>query len=210
MPILETSYPIERLADQLVKNEPLRFHFTDGSATSEAVINCSMQWLYSRAKFYTNIIDMLDRELKTNNEAKKDSEENLRALYGLFPSTTSMLPRQVNFASLDRFNDFSPVVSQTEPTLGKTSKGMSPWLSPLMYLCFLYLILSLMTSLYKTQFLDVISIDKICLALMYITSVTTNVPRMNRTMAFIYIGLVALSIGLDIIWFCYYLSVHTV
>lgn len=167
-----------------------------------------MQWLYSRAKFYSNIIDMLDRELKTSGDSKKDSEENLRALYALFPSTANLLPRQVNFASLDRFNDFSPVVSQTEPTLGKTSKGMSPWLTPLMYLCFFYLLASLATSFYKSQFLDVSWSDEICLALMYITSAVTNVPRMNRTMALIYIGLVVVSIVLDIVWFIYYLSVR--
>lgn len=98
---------------------------------------------------------MLDRELKTNNDGKKDAEENLRALYGLFPSTTQILPRQVNFASIDRFNDFSPTVSKTEPTLGKTSRGMSPWLKPLLYICFAFLVVALATSFYKSQFLDV-------------------------------------------------------
>jgi hypothetical protein len=155
LPILETSYPIDRLSDQVVKSEVLRFHYAESGSPSDAILNCNMQWLYSRVKFYTNIIDMLDRELKTNNDGKKDAEENLRALYGLFPSTTQILPRQVNFASIDRFNDFSPTVSKTEPTLGKTSRGMSPWLKPLLYICFAFLVVALATSFYKSQFLDV-------------------------------------------------------
>jgi hypothetical protein len=159
MPILETTYPIDRLSDQVVRSENLQFQFTDGGGPSSAIINCSMQWLYSRAKFYTNIIDMLDRELKTSNESKKDAEDNLRALYSLFPSTANVLPRQVNFASVDRFNDFSPIVSRTEPTLGKTTKGMSPWVKPLMYLCYIFLVLAIATCLYKNQFLDVVMVD---------------------------------------------------
>ena len=155
VPILETSYSLDRIANQVVRSETLKFLHTDGGSSSQAILNCSLQWLYSRAKFYTNIIDMLDRELKTNKDEKTDLDENKRALYGLFPSTSAMLPRQVNFASIDRFNDFTPIVSRTEPTIGKSTKGMSPWTKPLMYVCYLYLIVALMCCLLKPQFLDV-------------------------------------------------------
>lgn len=156
-PIMEISLPLEKFADQIVKNETLRLQYAMGGSgnVSPGTLNCSLHWLYSRGKFYTNIIDMLDRELKRDTEAKKDSEENLRALYSLFPATNEHMPKQINFASVARFNDFSPMVSKTEPTLGQATKGNSPWARPIMYLCYFLILAAILACFLKPQFLDV-------------------------------------------------------
>lgn len=154
---MEASIPLEKFSEQIVKNETVKLYYTTGGANtaSPGSLNCSFHWLYSRGKFYTNIIDLLDRELKKDTEAKKDSEENLRALYSLFPATTQYMPKQVNFASVARFNDFSPMVSKTEPTLGQATKGTSQWSKPIMYLCYLLMMVAFLACYMKVQFLDV-------------------------------------------------------
>ena len=153
---MQVAYPLAKLADQVVHNEILRLNFMDG-LPSNAVVNCTLQWLYSRAKFYTNIIDLLDRDIQNDNTKKLESEENLRALYGLFPSTSGMLVKPVNFASVARFTELSPVTAMTEPTLGRATKGTSKYSRPLMYGFFGLFILALACSLIKAQFLDVVS-----------------------------------------------------
>jgi hypothetical protein len=160
-PIMEASIPLEKFAEQIVKNETVKLYYSTGgmNTASPGSLNCSFHWLYSRSKFYTNIIDLLDKELKKDTEAKKDSEENLRALYSLFPATSQYMPKQVNFASVARFNDFSPMVSKTEPTLGQATKGTSQWAKSIMYLCYFLMIIAILACFMKAQFLDVLSYD---------------------------------------------------
>lgn len=154
VPIMEVPYPLDRLADQLAHPEAIRLNYTDGT-TSNAVVNCNLQWVYSKTKFYTNIIDLIDKDIKRDNQVKADSEENLRALYGLFPSTSLLLPRPVNFASVARFKDLSPITVSNEPTLGRATKGTSKYSKALMYAFFALFILALVGCIIKAQFLDV-------------------------------------------------------
>jgi hypothetical protein len=155
LPIMEISYPLERLSDQIAHSETLTLQFMDGTA-SNATVNCNMQWLYSRSKFYTNIIDLLDKEIQRDTQDKKAAEEGLRGLYMLFPTFNAVLPRNVNYATMGRFNDLQPKVASNEPTLGRAAKGTSTYARPIMYLSFAIFILAMLCCFIKAQFLDVV------------------------------------------------------
>ena len=131
---------------------------------SNAFVNCNLQWVYSKSKFYTNIIDLIDKDIKRDNQVKADSEENLRALYGLFPSTSLLLPRPVNFASVARFKDLSPMMVSNEPTLGRATKGTSKYSKLLMYAFYGLFLLALVGCIIKAQFLDVGKVNGRCVS----------------------------------------------
>lgn len=148
-------YPLEKLADQLQKSETLRLNY-EGGAKSQATLNVNMQWVYSKSKFYTNIINMLDKDINSDRTTLNNAQESIRYLYELFPSTANALPRQIKFSSMDRFREFSPVVSANEPTLGKAGRDSDSYTTFIMYFCIFLLIVSLFISFLKGQFLDVV------------------------------------------------------
>ena len=197
---MEITYPLDKLADQLQKSETLRLNY-EGGVKSEATINVNLQWVYSKSKFYTNIISMLDKDINREHETQQNAQDSLRSLYELFPSTANALPRQVKFSSLDRFREFSPVVSANEPTLGKAGKDADSYTTFIMYFCILLLLVGLFISYLKAQFLDVGFVPtQIGLAALFITSTMNGVPRMTRKMGLIFSGLIILSLILDFVW----------
>lgn len=153
--VMAINFSMERLADQVVHAETLNPIYKETRGPSGAEIKVNMQWLYSRSKFYTDIIDLTDKELKTHSLSKADAEENLRLLYLMTPSTAKIAPVKVNFASVARFNEMTPKVTSSEPTLGASAKGSTQAGKASMSMCMLIVVLAIFSSLIKAQFLDV-------------------------------------------------------
>ena len=156
------SYNMDRLSDQVAHSETLKPIYKETKGPSDASINVNMQWVYSRSKFYTDIIDLTDKELKTHTQNKTSAEDNLRLLYLMTPSTAKIAPAKVNFASVARFNEMAPKVTSSEPTLGAAAKGNSQAGKASMSMCMLIVVLAIISSLIKAQFLDVDSADCRC------------------------------------------------
>lgn len=150
------SYPLEKLSDQIAHNETITFNFIDKGTPSSAELQVVLQWVHSKSLFYTDIIDMTDKELKKNRQLRQSDEDKLKDLYGVTPSTARIMPVKVNFASVTRFEEIQPKLSGNEATLGGAIKGNSASGKASMTISMILVVVSLLTSLIKPQFIDVI------------------------------------------------------
>jgi hypothetical protein len=153
--ILEHKVPLERLVDQTTHREPLKFVHVDGSTQSTCQLNCELQWIHSRNRFLTEIIDKWDKRIIEQNVEKKDYEAAIQALYAPFPGIKGYQNNNLNLASTAKFIEASPNVAVSEPALAKFNRGESNFGKIILYLMIALVLLALCTSFVKDRSFEV-------------------------------------------------------